>query len=111
MIQKIVLILAVLALVASAGTIPAHGIYKFSLDRPSVVKGTVLTPGEYKISLGDAKVTITTNKGKVALETAAKIESAPKKYADTVVGFDSENGKPQITEIRLGGTTTKVVFE
>jgi hypothetical protein len=28
-----------------------------------------------------------------------------------VVGYVTENGKQTLTEIRLGGTTTKVVFD
>jgi hypothetical protein len=110
MIKKIVLILAVLALVASAGTVPVHGHYKITLDRPSVVKGTVLKPGDYRISLADAKLTITTDTGKSVMEVPVKLETAEKKYGDTVVGYATENGKEAVTEIRLGGTTTKVVF-
>jgi hypothetical protein len=44
------------------------------------------------------------------MEVPVKLETAEKKYGDTVVGYATENGKEAVTEIRLGGTTTKVVF-
>jgi|ERR1035437_2774253 hypothetical protein len=110
MLKKMVMILALVALVVSAGTVPAAGNYKITLMQPSVVKGTVLKAGDYKLSLGDAKVTITPSNGKDPLEVPVKVESVEKKFADTMVGSYTENGKNIITEIRLGGTTTKLIF-
>jgi len=110
MFRKLVLVFAILALVASAGTVPAGTHYKITLLQPSVVKGTVLKAGDYKLSLGDAKVTITPTNGKNPLEVPVKVESVETKFADTVIGYASENGKSVISEIRLGGTKTKLVF-
>ena len=111
MIKKIVMVLAILALVASAGTVPVGGHYKLTIDRPSVVKGTVLKVGDYRITLGDAKVIITNDTGKNSIEVPVKLESVEKKFSDTVIGYITENGQQTITEIRLGGTTTKLVFD
>ena len=111
MIKNIVMVLAILALVASAGTVPAGGHYKITLDRPSVVKGTLLKAGDYRMTLGDAKVIITTDTGKNPIEVPVKLESVEKKFSDTVIGYVTENGKQSVMEIRLGGTTTKVVFD
>ena len=111
MIKKIVMVLAILALVASAGTIPVGSHYKITLDRPSVVKGTVLKAGDYRLTMGDAKVIITNDSGKNPIEVPVKLESAEKKFSDTVIGYVTENGKQTLTEIRLGGTTIKVVFD
>ncbi|MGD0870194.1 MAG: hypothetical protein ABSB88_11625 [Bryobacteraceae bacterium] len=111
MIKKVIMVLAILALVASAGTVPAGGHYKITLERPAIVKGTVLKAGDYKVTLGDAKVTISTDSGKNPIEVPAKLESVEKKFSETVVGYVTENGKQTLTEIRLGGTTTKVVFD
>ncbi len=111
MLKKIVMVLAILALVASAGTVPTGSHYKITLDRPVVMKGTVLKAGDYRITLGDAKVTITTDTGKNPIEVPAKLESVEKKFADTMLAYTTENGQQALTEIRLGGTTTKVVFE
>lgn len=111
MIKKIVMVLALLALVASAGTVPVGGHYRITLDRPSVVKGTVLKAGDYRMTVGDAKVIITTDTGKNPIEVPVKLVSAEKKYGETVIGYVTENGKDAVMEIRLGGTTTKVVFD
>jgi hypothetical protein len=110
MFRKLVLGFAILALVASAGTVPAGTNYKITLLQPSVVKGTVLKAGDYKLSLGDAKVTITPTNGKNPLEVPVKIESVEKKFADTVIGYSAQDGKSVISEIRLGGTKTRLVF-
>jgi hypothetical protein len=110
MITKIFAVFAILALVATAGTIPAGAHYKITFDRPSVVKGTVLKAGDYKLTLGDAKVIITAENGKNPIEVPVKLESGDKKFSDTVVGYITENGQQAVTEIRIGGTTTKVVF-
>ena len=99
MIKKIVMVLAILALGATAGTIPAGGRYKITLDQPSVVKGTLLKAGDYRITLGDAKVIITNDSGKKPIEVPAKLESVEKKFSDTVVGYVTENGKQTLTEI------------
>jgi len=111
MIKKIVLMLALLALVASAGTVPVGGHFRITLDRPAVVKGTVLKAGDYKLTLGAEKITIVSDNGKVQVEAPVKVESVEKKFSDTVIGYSSENGKDSIYEIRVGGTTTKVVFQ
>ena len=110
MIQKIAVALAILALVASAGTVPVGNTYRITLVQPSVVKETVLKPGDYKVNLGESKVTITASNGKNPVEVPVKVETAEKKFSDTVIGYTAENGKSVITEIRVGGTTTRIVF-
>jgi len=110
MLKKLVLVFAILALVASAGTVPAGPRYKITLDQPSVVKGTELKAGDYRLTLGDAKVTITLMNGKNVVETPVKVETTDKKFGETVIGFTKQNGKSVISEIRLGGTKTRLVF-
>lgn len=110
MLTKLVLVFAVLALVVSAGTVPAGGVYRITLAQPSVVKDTTLKAGDYKLNLGDAKVTITASNGKNPVEVPVKIETVEKKFGDTVIGYATENGKSVISEIRLGGTKTRLVF-
>ena len=106
MLRKFVLIFAILAVVvATAGTT-----YRITLLQPSVVKGTLLKAGDYKLNLGDSKVTITPSNGKNPVEVPVKVETVDKKFADTVIGYAAENGKTVVTEIRLGGTKTKLVF-
>jgi hypothetical protein len=104
------MVMALLALVASAGTVPVGSHYKITLDRPSVVNGTVLKPGDYRMTVESEKVVITTATGKNPIEAPVKVETAEKKFSDTVIGYVTENGKESLSEIRLGGTTTRVVF-
>jgi len=111
MFSKLVLILAVIALVASAGTVPVGGHYKITLFEPAMVQGTVLQAGDYKLDLKDTKVTITGESAKVPVEVTVKVETADKKFDGTSVRLDTASGKAKIAEIRLGGTKTRLVFD
>ena len=110
MLQKFLVGFAVLALVmAMAGTVPAPGSsFRVSITQLSVVQGSELKPGEYRVSLGAEKVTFTS--GKVAVDAPMKIEVSPEKFNATAVRYSNENGKAVISEIRVGGTTTRLVF-
>jgi hypothetical protein len=103
MLKKFVLAFAVLALaVASAAT------YKVTILQPSVVKGNALKAGDYRLNVQDDKVTIVN--GKQSVEVPVKIENVEQKYDTTAVRYSDQGGKPTISEIRLGGTKTKLVF-
>src|SRR5579862_7392401 len=98
MVKKLVLVFAILAVVASAGTVPASSTFRITLVQPSVVKDIVLKAGDYKLVVADSKLTITPANGKNPVETPVKIETAEKKFEDTVVGYTAVNGKSVITE-------------
>jgi hypothetical protein len=101
--KKLMLSFAILALaVASADT------YRVTLFEPSVVSGTELKPGEYKLDVTDHKVVI--SKGKTSVEAAVKVEKADSKFKSTSVRYANGDGKFTVQEIRLGGTTTRLVF-
>ena len=108
--KKLIVLFALFALVAAiAGTVPAVGpSYKIKLLRLSVVKGIELKEGEYKLNLN--KDTATIVNGKVSVEAAVQVENADSKYDTTSVRYVEQAGKSVITEIRVGGTKTKVVF-
>lgn len=110
MLKKFVVAFAILALaLAVAGTVPGMvGNYKITLLQPSVVKGNALKAGEYRLNVGADKVTIVN--GKQSIEVPAKIESVDKKFDSTAIRYTEEGGKSSISEIRLGGTKTKLVF-
>ena len=82
--------------------------YSVTLFQPSTVAGTELKAGEYKLTIDGDKATIT--KGKEKVEAAVKMETAESKFASTSIRYADQGGKMKIQEIRLGGTTTKVVF-
>jgi len=102
--KKILLSFATLAL-AVASAAPS---YRVTLFQPSMVNGTELKPGEYKVTLSDNKAVISS--GKTSVEATVKTETADSKFSSTTVRYSNGGGKYQVQEIRLGGTTTKLVF-
>ena len=103
MLKRFVLAFATLALVvASAAT------YKVTLTQLSVVSGNELKAGDYRLNVQNDKVTIVN--GKHSVEVPVKIENVEQKYDSTAVRYSDEGGKTTISEIRLGGTKTKLVF-
>jgi hypothetical protein len=98
----------VLSLVAFAGmSMAASKTYDLKLYQPAMVGNTELKAGEYRVEVTDDKAVIKGNK--VNKETPVKVEAADGKYPTTTVRL-SAGEKPQIKEIRLGGTKTKLVF-
>ncbi|MDX2149744.1 MAG: DUF669 domain-containing protein [Bryobacteraceae bacterium] len=103
MTKKLILGFATFALaVASAAN------YKVTLFQPSMLEGKELKPGEYKVTVTDSKATI--SKGKESVEANVKVETADEKFSSTSVRYQNGDGKYRIREIRIGGTTTKLVF-
>ncbi|GIU73579.1 MAG: hypothetical protein KatS3mg004_0666 [Bryobacteraceae bacterium] len=94
--------LAVAVFSASAAT------YNVTLFQPSLVAGKELKPGDYKLIVEDGKAII--QKGKEKVEATVRVEQGDSKFSSTSVRYSEENGKLKIQEIRLGGTTTKLVF-
>jgi len=109
MFKKLVLSFAILALaVAAAGTIPGVGSYRLTLLQPTVVNGTVLKAGEYRLNLANEKVTIVD--GKFSVEARVKVETTDKKFDSTAIRYSDQGGKAILSEIRLGGTKTRLIF-
>jgi hypothetical protein len=96
------LFLTIAMVCASAAT------YNVTLFQPSHINGKDLKPGDYKMTVDDGKVTI--SKGKEKVEAAVKLETGDSKFSATSVRYTDDNGKAKVQEIRLGGTTTRVVF-
>jgi hypothetical protein len=102
--KKLLFLFTVLALtVASAKT------YSITLFQPSVVGGTELKAGNYKLDLADTKVVI--SRGSQKVESAVKVENGGDKFRSTTVRYATSGGKYTIQEIRLGGTSTRLVFD
>jgi hypothetical protein len=110
MLKKLVLTFVILALaLATAGTVTnVIGSYKITLVQPSVVNGNDLKAGEYRLNLAPDKVVIFV--GKNAIDIPVKIETVEKKFETTAIRFTNVGGKSTISEIRLGGTKTRLVF-
>ena len=96
------LFLSIGLIVASAAT------YNVTFFQPSVVAGTELKAGDYKVTIDGDKAIISMGKQKV--EASAKMETVDSKFSSTSVRYTTEDGKMKIQEIRIGGTNQKVVF-
>jgi hypothetical protein len=81
---------------------------RITLLDPCVVAGTKLDPGDYKVQIDGDKVKIYSTKQSV--ETTARIETGAEKYSTNALRYEKGDGPHRITEIRLGGTNTKIVF-
>src|SRR4051812_38651603 len=103
--KKILFACATFAL-AVASAAPS---YRVTLFQPTIVAGTELKPGDYKITLKDTKAVITS--GKTSVEAEVKSETADSKFSATTVRYLNGDGKYRVQEIRLGGTNTKLVFQ
>lgn len=102
--KKLVILFSALALaVASAATN-----YHVKLYEPSMIGNTLLKPGEYKIEVKDNRATI--KDGKNVAEADVKVETGDQKFSTTTVRYGNTDGKLNIQEIKLGGTSTKLVF-
>lgn len=105
MIKKFVIGFILFALALSfAGTVPSNRTYTITLAQPTVVNGTQLKPGDYRLSMGLDKITLVM--GKVSVDVPAKFETTEKKFDDTAIRLISG----AIAEIRLAGTKTKIVI-
>jgi hypothetical protein len=93
---------AVCALLALGAASAAS--YRIELFQPSVVKGIQLAPGEYRLEVANGKVTFV--RGKQSVEAPVKTQDVDKKFSATSVRYDAAS----ITEIRLGGTKTKLIL-
>jgi len=100
--------LKLLALFVLALAIASASTHTVTLFQPSVVSGTELKPGDYKLTVENDKATIM--KGKNKVEATVKVETGNDKFSTTSVRYTSEAGKYKIREIRLGGTSTTLVF-
>jgi hypothetical protein len=101
-VKKLLLLFVVLGLsVASAKT------YQVKLFQDASLNGSDLKAGEYRMEFEDGKVVL--RDGRKSVEAPARLETNGQKFGSTSVRMRNEDGKLKITEIRIGGTNTKVV--
>jgi hypothetical protein len=93
----------------SIGVASAAGTYKITLNQPSVVKGNQLKAGEYRLNVEESKVTIAS--GKESVQVPVQVENNDQKFDATTVRYTEVGGKQIISEIRIGGTRTRLVFD
>jgi hypothetical protein len=83
--------------------------YHVTLYKPTTINGTQLKAGDVKLELQGDKVVI--KQGKTSVESTVTVENGTNKFAASSVGYVGDSSNNQVQEIRLGGTTTKLVFE
>ena len=105
MLKKILFVTAIFLLSVSTASAKT---FTVKLHQASVVEGKELKPGNYKVQLTETTATITN--GRETVETAIKTEESAERFETTSVRYTDTDGKMKIREIRVGGTTTKVVF-
>lgn len=99
-----------ITLIAFAGTLAFAGTsYRINLYRPTIVNGTELKAGEVKVEIRDNKAVL--KQGKKTAEADVKVENGAQKFLSTTVGYGSDSSSSDLQEIRLGGTSTKLVFD
>ncbi len=83
--------------------------YHVTLYKPTTINGTQLKPGDCKLELQGDKIVI--KQGKTSIESTVTVQSGSQKFDFTTVGYNGDSSNNQVQEIRLGGTTTKLVFD
>jgi hypothetical protein len=87
------------------GVVCAANKYTVTLFQPSVINGTQLKAGDYKIAVQDGKAIF--KSGNTTFEAPVKVEDGAEKNSGNTIRY-AEGGK--IQEILIGGTHTKLVF-
>jgi hypothetical protein len=97
-------------LVAAGLTLVGAKKYDVTFGSPAVLGPMQVESGSYKLSFDGPKVTLVNDNGKT-FETTATVQTASKKYSETVVHSKRVDGKDLVDEIQIGGTTTALDFQ
>jgi predicted ThiF/HesA family dinucleotide-utilizing enzyme len=81
----------------------------FVLANPANLGTHKMKPGQYEVSVKKDQAVITNEDGK-SFSVPVKIEQEAKKFGQTMVGTKKGTGSEEVSEIDLGGSTTKLVF-
>ena len=103
--MRTLLILFATACLTVASAAQSH---KLTLFYPSVVGDSELRPGDCQVTFDDSRVVI--KQGRKKVEADVKVETADEEFKSTSVRYSNGDGKQHISEIRIGGTNTKLVF-
>jgi len=78
--------------------------YHVTLTQTSVVNGTELKAGDYKVEVEGDKATF--KQGKTTVETPVKVQEAPQKNFTNEIRYEGD----KVQEIRIGGKHTILLF-
>jgi hypothetical protein len=102
MIKNVLLGFATVAL-AVASAAPSYTVTFF---QPVTVNGTQLKPGDYKVEVKNDNMAVI-KQGKIETEAPVKVQNESQKFSRSSVRIDGN----QLEEIRVGGTTMRLVFD
>jgi hypothetical protein len=83
--------------------------YHVTLPDAMIVNGTLLPAGPYTVRVEGGKAVF--QHGKDKAEAPVKVEQAPKKFASTIFKSDNTGHGLQLSEIRIGGAKTRLLFQ
>ena len=83
--------------------------YGVTFRSTAVIAGTEMKPGDYNVEVNGSKAMI--RGGKQAVEASVQVQQGDRKFSSTTVRYDIVDGKYKVSEIRIGGTKTKLVFD
>ena len=99
-----------IAFTLAAAGVASAATYHVRLLDPTVVNGTELKAGEYKVDVADNKAVF--HAGKKTVEAPVKVETAEGKFASTTLRYGAgAGGRMTLQAIQLGGSRTRLVFD
>ena len=98
------------ATIFSAVAFASPKTYTVVISKPLQVGTTELAPGNYKMALDGGKA-IFTLEHHTAATVPVKVETAARKYSDTILDTTDHGGTNRLNSIVLGGSTNKVEFD
>jgi hypothetical protein len=104
--KRFTLVLVVVALTLGSAWAKSFDV---NLSNPSVVAGTELKPGMYRLTVDGTKMTLTNGSRSVRCDVT--VETVDQKFKSSSMRLEEVNGKYHVTEIRLRGTDTKLVLD
>jgi hypothetical protein len=109
---KLIFAFTILAVVvALAGTVPGQiAAGHVILTVPAVVSGTALQPGVYRVIVTPNRVTFVPEAGRQGLDVPAKVETGERKFDQNRVQYEGQGAQTTISEICLGGTRIRLIF-
>ena len=103
--KRFTLVLVVVALTLGSAWAKSFDV---NLSSPSVVAGTELKPGMYRLTVDGTKMKLTNGSRSVRCDVT--VETVDQKFKSSSMRLEEVNGKYHVTEIRLRGTDTKLIL-
>jgi aspartyl/asparaginyl-tRNA synthetase len=108
---KVTCIAILLALGFLAARASADESYRFTLANSAKIGTEALRAGDYKVVVDGPKLILTDMKTGKSVELKGRVENVDKKFAATEIHAKQVEGVSQISEIRIGGSKTKIAFD